>query len=143
MGKEVFVHLQLVGVFVVIGSLVTDLLLTLVALDTTLEGSLFIVKRLEHGCESVLPLEVVLVNQPHQLLQSVLGLESLLLGLPVFIGLLLINLLLVLEAVLGLIELDLNGNEVGFHASDHMVVRALHQNLLIVLVLYPVEVVLR
>ena len=46
--EEVLVHLELVGVLVVIGSLVTDLLLSSVSLDTSLERSLLVIERFEN-----------------------------------------------------------------------------------------------
>ena len=41
--QEVLVHLQLIRIFVVICSLVSDLLLSSVALDTSFEGSLLVI----------------------------------------------------------------------------------------------------
>lgn len=46
LGQEVLVHLELVGVFVVIGCLISDLLLAGVSLDATLQGSLLVVEGL-------------------------------------------------------------------------------------------------
>ena len=85
---------------------------------------------------------MVLVNEPHQFLKTVLGLESFLLGLPVLVRLLLVNLLLVLEAVLRFVEADLNGNEVGLHAMRHMLILALDHHLVVVSVFYFVKLVL-
>jgi len=135
LSKEVFIHFKLVGVFVVVGGLVADLLLSRVPLDTPLQRCLFVVERLQDRGETIFPLEVVLVDQSHQLFQSVLRLQSLLLGLTVFLGFLLENLLLVLEALRRFVLPDLNGNQVRLHAVDHVLVGPLHHQLVLVRVL--------
>ena len=139
LGKEVLVHFQLVGVFVVVGGLVTNLLLAGVALDASLERGLLIVERFQHRGKSVLPLEVILVDKSHQLFKTMLGLKSLLLGLSVLIRLFLVDLSLVLVAVLCLVEADLDGNQITLHATDHVQVGALHHHLVLVRVLYTVK----
>ena len=48
--KEVLIHLQLVRVLVVIGSLISDLLLPSVALDTSLKSGLLVIKRFQDRC---------------------------------------------------------------------------------------------
>ena len=85
---------------------------------------------------------MVLIDKPHEFLETVLGLESFLLGLPVLIRLFLVNLLLVLEAVLRFVEADLNGNEVGLHAVSHVLILALDHELVVVSVFYFVKLVL-
>lgn len=142
LGQKVFVHLELVRVFVVIGSLVPDLLLAGVSFDAALKGSLLVVKGFQHGRQSVLPLEMVLVNQSHQLFKSVLGLQTFLLGLSVSVRFFLVDLLFILETLLSLIESDLNGNEVGLHAVDHVLVLPLHHHLVVVGLFDLVELVL-
>ena len=82
---------------------------------------------------------MVLVNQSHQFLQSVLGLETLLLGLSVLVTLFLENLLLVLVAILSLIETDLNCDQVLLHAVNHVLIAALYHHLVLVSVLDPVK----
>ena len=82
---------------------------------------------------------MVLVNQSHQFLQSVLGLETLLLGLSVLVTLFLENLLLVLVAILSLIETDLNRDQVLLHAVNHVLIAALYHHLVLVSVLDPVK----
>lgn len=139
LGKQVLVHLEFVGVLVVVGGLVADLLLASVALDASLQGSLLVVKRLQHGGEPILSLEMVLVNQSHQFLQSVLSLEALLLGLSVLVTLLLEDSLLVLVAILGLIETDLDSDQILLHAVNHVLVAALHHHLVLVGVLDPIQ----
>lgn len=80
-----------------------------------------------------------MVNQSHQFLQSVLGLETLLLGLSVLVTLFLENLLLVLVAILSLIETDLNRDQVLLHAVNHVLIAALYHHLVLVSVLDPVK----
>ena len=133
--QEILVHLQLVRILVVICSLISDLLLASVALDSSFKSGLLVIEGLEHGCQSILPLEVILVNQAHQFFQSVLRLEPLLLRMPMPFGLLLVNSLLVLVTILGLIEPDLNGYQVLIHAVDHVLTLALDHFGLVVLVL--------
>lgn len=48
LSQEVFVHLELVRVLIVIGSLVPDLLLPRVPLDAPLKGRLLVVEGLQH-----------------------------------------------------------------------------------------------
>jgi len=68
LGQEVFIHFELIGVLVVVGCLISDLLLAGISLDASLKGRLLVVKGLQYGSKSVLPLKVVLVNQPHKFL---------------------------------------------------------------------------
>lgn len=76
-------------------------------------------------------MEVVLVNQPHKFLKTMLSLKSFLFGLPVLVSFLLVNLLFVLEAFLRLVEADLNGNEVSLHAVYHVFILALDHKLVV------------
>ena len=55
---------------------------------------------------------MILINKSHQLLKTMLRLQSLLLGTSIFVRLLLIHSLLVLVAVLSLVEPDLNCDQV-------------------------------
>ena len=82
---------------------------------------------------------MILVDKPHELLQSVLSLQSSLLSLTVFLSFVSVHLLLVLVAITKLVEPDLNRNEVSLHAVDHMLVGALHHHLPIVSVLDSIE----
>lgn len=68
--------------------------------------------------------------------------KPLLLGLPVLVRLFLVDLLLVFVAVLGLVEPDLNGDEVLVHAVDHVFILPLNHHLVRVGVLDPIEPVL-
>ena len=63
------------------------------------------------------------------------------LRLSVPVGLLLVDLLLVLEAVCAVVEPDLNRNEVLVHALDHVLVLALGHHLVVVLLFDRVQVV--
>ena len=143
LSKEVLIHLQLIAIFVVISGLITDLLLTQITLHTPLECSLLIVQRFEHGGKSVLSLEVILVNKPHELLQSVLRLQPRLLGLPVLFGLIHVYLLLILMAFTLLVEPDLNRYQVRLHAVDHVLVRTLDHQLTVMRVLDIIKLGLR
>ena len=78
---------------------------------------------------------MILVDKPHELFKSVLGLQSLLLRLPMLVGLLLIDRLLVFVTFLRLIEPDLNGYEITIHAMDHVLALAFDHLCLVVLVL--------
>ena len=82
---------------------------------------------------------MVLIDQTHQFLQSVLGLETLLLGLSVLVRFLLVHLLLILETVLSLVEANLDGDQVLLHAMDHVLVATLHHHLVLVCVLDSVK----
>ena len=143
LSEEVLVHLQLIAVFVVIGGLVADLLLAKVSLHAPLERRLLVVQRFENGGKPVLSLEVILVDKPHELLQSVLRLKPRLLGLAVLLGLVHEDLLLVLVTVALLVESDLNRNQVRLHPVDHVLVGALHHHLPVVRVLNTVQLFLR
>ena len=136
LGQEVFIHFELIGVLVVVGCLISDLLLAGISLDASLKGRLLVVKGLQYGSESVLPLKVVLVNQPHKFLKSMLGLEPFLLSLPVFVSFLLVNLLFVLEAFLRFVEANLNGNKISLHAVYHLFILALDHKLVVMRVFY-------
>ena len=63
---------------------------------------------------------MILINKSHQLLKTMLRLQSLLLGLSIFVRLLLVHSLLVLVAVLSLIEPDLNCDQVRVHTMNHV-----------------------
>ena len=60
-----------------------------------------------------------------------LSLHSLLLGLPILISFLLVDLLLVFVTILSFVELDLNSNKVSFHPMDHVLVRSLNHHLML------------
>lgn len=78
---------------------------------------------------------MVLINQSHKLLKTVLCLEPFLFGLPVLVSLFLVNLLFVLEALLCFVEADLNGNEVSLHTVHHVLILALDHELVVICVL--------
>lgn len=63
--QEVLVHLELVLILVVIGGLVTDLLLSRITFDASLKGGLFVVEWFQDRSQTVLPLEMVLIDEPH------------------------------------------------------------------------------
>ena len=75
---------------------------------------------------------MVLINESHEFFKSVLGLKSLLLGLSTSLGFLHVDLVLVFIAVLIFVEPDLNGDQVGIHAMDHVLVLTLHHHLVLV-----------
>ena len=85
---------------------------------------------------------LLLVNLVHQLLQSVLGLQSLLLGFARLVSLLLPDDLLLLVGVSQVVRGDVEGNDVLLDAVDHVVVRALEHQLEIMLVLDHCQLVL-
>ena len=85
---------------------------------------------------------MVLVDESHQLLKSVLGLKALLLCLSALISFILVDLLLVLMASLALIELNLDGDQIRLHALDHMLVRPLDHHLVLVRVLDLIKLAL-
>ena len=86
---------------------------------------------------------MILVNKPHELLQSVLRLQSCLLSLAVLLRLVHENLLFVLVTVALFIESDLNCYEVRLHPVDHVLVGALHHHLSVVRVLDIVQLFFR
>ena len=137
--QKVLIHFELVRVFIVVGRLIADLLLPRVSLDSALERGLFVVEGLEDAGEPILPLEVILVDQPHQLLEPVLRLQSLLLGVPIPLRFFHVYCLFVFIAVLGLVEADLDGNEVGVHAMDHVLSLPFDHFGLIMLIFYGLE----
>ena len=110
--QEVFIHLQLVAILVVAGGLVPNLLLTVVALVSSLKGSFLVIERLQDRSKTILSLEVILIDQSHQLLQSVLGLQTSLLSLPILLGLVHVHLLFVLVTLTERVEVDLNSYQV-------------------------------
>lgn len=86
---------------------------------------------------------MVLVNQPHQLFKAMLSLETFLLSLSVSFSLLLVDLVFILEAILRLIESDLNGDEIRLHAMDHVLVLPLHHHFVVVGLFDLVQLILR
>ena len=139
LSKEILVHFELIGVLVVVCSLISDLLLASVSLDASLKGSFLVVKGFEHRSESVLSLEVILIDQSHELFKTVLSLLSLLLGLSVSITFFQVNFLLVFKAILRFIELDLNRNQISFHSLHHVSVLSLSHHLFVMLFLDLIE----
>ena len=55
---------------------------------------------------------MILIDQSHQLLQSVLGLQTSLLSLPILLGLVHVHLLFVLVTLTERVEVDLNSYQV-------------------------------
>ena len=86
---------------------------------------------------------MILVDEPHELLQSVLRLQSCLLSLAVLLRLVHEDLLFVLVTVAQFVESDLNCNEVRLHPVDHVLVGALHHHLSVVRVLDTVQLFFR
>jgi len=122
LSEEVFVHFELIAIFIVVGGLVADLLLAKVTLHAALKRSFFVVERFKHRGQPVFPLKVILIDKSHKLLQSVLCLEPGLFSLSVFLRLVLVDLLLIFVTIAVLIKFDLNSDEVTFHAVDHMLI---------------------
>ena len=141
MCEEILIHLKLIRVLIVISSLITNLLLPGVALDASLESSLLVVERFENRSETILSLKVVLIDQSHQLLKSVLSLQSLLLCLSVPFRFLLVDRIFVLVAVLSLIESDLNCDQVTVHTMNHMLALSLDHFALVVFILDRLKLV--
>ena len=63
---------------------------------------------------------MVLVDESHQLLKTMLCLQSLLLSMAISFRFFHVNGLLVFVAVLRLVEADLNGDQVRVHPVDHV-----------------------
>lgn len=72
-----------------------------------------------------------------------LSLETFLLSLSVSFSLLLVDLVFILEAILRLIESDLNGDEIRLHAMDHVLVLPLHHHFVVVGLFDLVQLILR
>ena len=71
-----------------------------------------------------------------------LGLEPLLLGLSMTLGLLSVHLMLVLITILSIIELDLDSDQVLVHPLNHMLVLPLYHHLVLVSVVDAVKDIL-
>lgn len=84
---------------------------------------------------------MILINKSHQLLKTMLRLQSLLLGPTIFVRLLLIHSLLVLVAVLSLIESDLNCDQVTVHTMNHVLALSLDHFGLVVFILDRLKLV--
>ena len=85
---------------------------------------------------------MVLINKSHEFLEAVLGLEPLLLGLSMTLGLLSVHLMLVLITILSIIELDLDSDQVLVHTLNHMLILPLHHHLVLVSVVDTVKDIL-
>ena len=85
---------------------------------------------------------MVLIDKSHEFLEAVLGLEPLLLGLSMTLGLLSVHLMLVLITILSIIELDLDSNQVLVHTLNHMLVLPLSHHLVLVSVVDTVKDIL-
>ena len=85
---------------------------------------------------------MVLIDKSHEFLEAVLGLEPLLLGLSMTLGLLSVHLMLVLITILRIIELDLDSNQVLVHPLNHMLVLPLYHHLVLVSVVDAVKDIL-
>ena len=85
---------------------------------------------------------MVLIDKSHEFLEAVLGLEPLLLGLSMTLGLLSVHLMLVLITILSIIELDLDSDQVLVHPLNHMLILPLHHHLVLVSVVDTVKDIL-
>ena len=140
---EVLLHLQLVGVLVLVGRRLCNFLLATHAVHATLQGFFLVVDRLLQGLDPFLALALLLVNLLHEVVQSELCLHPLFLGLAALLTLLVHNAFLLLEGLVELVGLDLNGDQVLLHALDHVHVGPLEHLLEVVLFLDLAEFVVR
>ena len=85
---------------------------------------------------------MVLIDKSHEFLEAVLGLEPLLLGLSMTLGLFSVHLMLVLITILSIIELDLDSDQVLVHPLNHMLVLPLYHHLVLVSVVDTVKDIL-
>ena len=85
---------------------------------------------------------MVLIDKSHEFLEAVLGLEPLLLGLSMTLGLLSVHLMLVLITILSIIELDLDSDQVLVHTLNHMLILPLHHHLVLMSVVDAVKDIL-
>ena len=85
---------------------------------------------------------MVLVDQSHQLLETVLGLKSLLFGLSVLLSLFTVDLQLGLVAILHLVLFDFGCDKVSLHPCDHVLVRSLVHEMDVVSLLNTLQGVL-
>ena len=85
---------------------------------------------------------MVLIDKSHEFFEAVLGLEPLLLGLSITLGLLSVHLMLVLITILRIIELDLDSDQVLVHPLNHMLVLPLYHHLVLVSVVDAVKDIL-
>lgn len=83
-----------------------------------------------------------MIDQSHQLLETVLGLKSLLLGLSVLLCLFTVDLQLGLVAILHLVLFDFGCDKVSLHPCDHVLVRSLVHEMDVVSLLNTLQGVL-
>ena len=143
MSKEVFVHPQFIWVFVFICCLVCYLLLSTHSLNSSCKCFLFVLDWFWKRSDPLLALEMVLIDESHKLLKSMLGLESLLFCFAVFVSFFVSNGLFWLVTLLKLLCFDLCWNEILMHPINHMLVAPLQHQLKVMCLLDILETITR
>lgn len=113
---QVVSHLELSGIFALIGSRFSDLLVLLLALNSALDRFLLVGDATLELKDALLPIALLLLNVLHQVVEDVLRLQLGLLGLASIVFLAIKDLAFVPETALEVVRLDLAGNKVFLHS---------------------------
>ena len=82
---------------------------------------------------------MVLINESHELLESMLCLESLLFRLSMLLSLFIVDLLFGFEAVLHLILLNFGSNQICLHPANHVHISPLILQLNVVILFHVLQ----
>ena len=99
LSQEVLLHLQLIGIFVLVGCGLRDLLLASHTSQSAVNSILFVLSRILQGADALIALTMLLLNQVHEVFQPVLSLQPALFALPVLFSLLVHNIHLLLVSI--------------------------------------------
>jgi len=113
-------HLELRGILVLVGSSLSDVLVSLLTLNTSLDGLLLVFDAFLELDDSILSVFLLLLDVLHELVKNVLRLEFLFFGASVEGELSLKDALLGLEGDLLLGGADLGRDEIFLHAFEHV-----------------------
>lgn len=123
--EEILLHLQLIWIFLFIGSLLSDLLLTLHAANPSFKRRFFVLNRLIQRTHLLLTLSVVFIDDQHERFESMLCLQALLGRFALLISLFLKDSEFRLVAFLLATHFNFHGDKVLLYALNHVFVLAL------------------
>ena len=86
LSKKVFLHLKLIGIFVLVCCLLCNLLLTLHSLYSSFKSWLFVLNRFVKCRHFLLTLTMILIDNKHESFKTVLSLKTDLCSLSLFFG---------------------------------------------------------
>lgn len=107
--------------------MLSDLSILALALNATRDGSLLVLNALLEFENALLTILLLQLNVLHQIVENSFGLQTLLLGLALLLGLELKDLLLAIDRHFEFSGLDLGGNHVFFKTLQHVAISGLGQ----------------